>query len=213
MDHLPAVPKHFVQQSISIAENWQENLVDHPVLNSTLEPSINPRLIVNNNGDYETLRWIPRFQLDNEWEQWVGENISDKFTDTGVASSVVVPSDAYKDSGLSSIHSDKNRKFALFYTIKQGNADQWTRWYHQSGQPLRRPLAITLTGQQGIEKIDQAYMPLVEKIDQAYMPLNSWVYCETGILHQTGNHQGERIAIHVSFNEDVFGLFEHNNQP
>jgi hypothetical protein len=158
-----------------------------------------PKPFINNEGDTVIGRNTPRFRIGEDWEYWVKENISAKFTDTGTVISIPAVGSEYKDSNATSIHSDSIRKFALFYLLEQSNSDQWTRWYQEPGKPLRRPMNIKVPD---ISK-------LVE-IENFCIPLKTWVFVDVGILHQGGNNIGERIAIHISFNEDVFEVFGHS---
>jgi hypothetical protein len=218
-DFLP-IPERFVNQALDIAQHWQDHLdslVNRPSITfkdqeSRFTPPPGKELAtkpyVEFDGTIASARQQPRLQISNEWEQWLREHITDRFTDTGVSTSVVSPGENHKDSHAGTMHSDGVRKFCLFYILKKSNDDQWTRWYRPKDGPL-----INTTSANGVAgqylALDQEEFIL---IDEICMPTNVWIYTDVRILHQATNHQGERIAIHVSFQEDVFGMFRHNDE-
>ena len=210
MPDLPAVPNHFVEQALSIAHDWQNNL--DKLLTGT--GSITPKtLVIDRDGKKYRGRNIPRLAIGEQWEKWVNDNISDCWINTGVAQSLLVPEQGVEDTQATSLHNDTERKFCLFYIIKKDNNDQWTRWYRPTNGPLipNKKIVYSLR--------DAGPIPLInidgeefQLIDEVCMPLHTWVYADIRILHQASNFVGERIAMHVNFNNDVFDLFGHNTQ-
>jgi hypothetical protein len=160
------------------------------------------------NGKTVSGRQQPRFRIGDDWEQWVRNNITDQFTDTGVSTSVATNGQDYDDSHAGTLHTDGVRKFCLFYILKKSNDDQWTRWYKPKNGPLISNLSVNGVAGQYLE-LDQQKFILVDEI---CMPTNTWIYTDVRILHQASNHKGERVAIHVSFKDDVFEQFKHNDE-
>jgi hypothetical protein len=210
MNHLPPVPDHFVQQALSIANAWQNNL-DNLITGAGSIQSKPPA--VDNDGKKYSGRNIPRIFIGKQWEEWVNNNISDCYINTGVAQSLLVPQDGVEDTQATSLHNDTERKFCLFYLVKKDNDDQWTRWYCLKDGPLIPAKKQVYALQKNtIDQIVSTTGEEFQLIDEIVMPLYTWVYADVRILHQATNHQGQRIAIHVSFNEDVFGLFDRTDK-
>lgn len=221
MPDLPPVPQQFVDLALETAKNWQDH-VDSLVnrLSITFEnqesrfvtptkgSSLASKPYVEFDGTTVSGRQQPRINLSNEWQQWVRENISDRVTDTGVSTSIPTNKEDSIDSQAGTLHSDGARKFALFYILKKTNDDQWTRWY----QPESGPLISTLTVDGVAGNILDLNKNKVVMVDEICMPVGAWVYTDVRVLHQATNHQGERIAIHVSFQDDVFDMFGNNDE-
>jgi hypothetical protein len=220
MNDLPRVPDHFVDLALSITQNWQDHLdalVNRQNIyfnnqESRYTAPIDRSLAVKPTVDFEgrlaTARQQPRFRINNEWEHWVKENIYDRFIDTGVSASLPTANQEFEDSHGGTLHTDGVRSFCLFYIIKKDNDDQWTRWYRLKDGPLIPKLSVNGIAGQFLSLTDQEFV----LVDETCMPLNTWIYADVRILHHATNHLGERIAIHVSLEDDVFGMFEHNNQ-
>jgi hypothetical protein len=196
MPDLPAVPNHFVEQALSVVYDWRNNL---ECLISPVSSTISGKF-----------RNSPNFHVSNEWAQWVSQHISDQYMDASVAVTHGIPSS--QESGL---HTDAPRNFCLFYLLKKGNDDQWTRWCRLKQGPLipdrEKKMFYELQKNTADQLISTAGDEF-ELLDQVCMPLNTWVYTDVRVLHQAGNHLGERIAIQISFVEDVFDLFDYNDE-
>jgi len=206
MDHLPPVPEHFLVQALEVAKNYDQHFEQMLNLSNQqnlmhLNPLV-PKTYTDSNGQTVFARMNPRYKIGNEWEQWVKQYISNRFSDTGISTSVRPKDSTYQTSQSTLVHVDGVRKFALLYVIQQSNTDQWTRWFQEQNQPVVRAMS-------------SSYRSLNEnkltEIDQVCMPLKTWVYIDVRVLHQVTNTIGERIALHVSFQEDVFNKFETEN--
>jgi len=199
MPDLPALPKHLVEQALSVAHDWQNNL--GALITNII--SVTPSKFRNS----------PKFLVSKEMDLWISQNISDQYIDVAVAVAHSIPStNGDKTEPQESVlHNDTQRKFCLFYLIEKGNADQWTRWCRLKQGPLipdREKISYAMQ-KNTADQIVSTNGDEFELLDQVCMPLHTWVYTDVRVLHQAGNHLGERIAIHVSFDTDVFDLFGH----
>jgi len=210
MDHLPGVPDYFVEQALSLSHDWRSKIDQLMTDNASVETS---SYFVGADGKKYRERTGPRIPFNEEFEQWVKQNISDQSVSIALAQMLASSNSDIEDTHATSIHTDNlPRKFVLFYVIKKGNDDQWTRWYRRVGKELipggeklfylspgSADQFITVDGEE------------LELIDQVCMPSNTWVYADVRILHQSANQLGERIAIQIGFFDDVFNVFNHNN--
>ena len=220
MQDFPTVPTQFVDRALSTASNWQGHLdllVNRPSITfknqeSKFAPPPSSNLAskpyVEFDGKIVSGRQQPRFCIGDDWEQWVRDNITDQFTDTGVSTSVATNDQNYDDSHAGTLHTDGVRKFCLFYILKKSNDDQWTRWYKPKNGPLISNLSVNGVAGQYLSLNQEEFV----LVDEICMPVNTWIYTDVRILHQAQNHQGQRIAIHVSFQRDVFDMFGYNDK-
>ena len=209
MPNLPAVPEHLVNQALSISENLFDNLDKLITDPGGLTPS---DIHIGKDGKQYSFRGQPRFSVGKEWEDWVSKNISDQWSNTGVTRSYHVAKDGVEDSCAAAMHTDGYRAFCLFYIIKKDNDDQWTRWYRPVNGPLvaHKKMAFSMPPTTG-EKFIKVNGEMHELVDEVCMPLNTWFYTDVRVLHQAGNHLGDRVGLQVSFSDDVFNMFDRTN--
>jgi hypothetical protein len=195
MPDLPPVPEHLVNQALFVANDGRQNPQRYETMNFN-QTVYRAKTFIDEQGQQVLARNVPRFRIGAEWEQWVRDNISAEFKDTGVGVSMRAEPDA-QDSGAMKTHTDTSRNFGLIYLIHRTNEDQWTRWYQEPGQPAHRP--------NGIHAED---MTKVIELASIQIPLHTWVYIDARILHRAENMQGDRISLMVSYDQDPFGIFE-----
>jgi hypothetical protein len=206
MTNLPAVPEHFVNMAMSMRNRWDElskgNDPTHTVLNTKVgNPLSHPfynKTFVNEAGVTVRARSAPSLRISDEWEQWVRDNISDKFLYTGLLNAIYNSGKEYPNSDQLQPHTDSTRDYLLIYLLKTSNADQWTRWYQEEGHPVRRS-----------RDTRSATVSNLILVDEVYAPLNTWVLLDTNVLHAAGNILEERLSIGISFDQDVFNVFGH----
>jgi hypothetical protein len=207
LDQLPPVPEQFVELALSMRDRWDElakgNDPVHTVLNTKVgNPQSHPfynKTFINEAGITVRARSAPSLRIGTEWEQWVRENISDKFLYTGLLNAIYNAGKEYPNSNQLQPHTDSTRDYLLIYLLRTSNADQWTRWYQEEGHPVRRSRdtrSSTVTN--------------LIQVDEVYAPLHTWVLLDTNVLHAAGNILEERLSIGVSFDQDVFNVFDHS---
>jgi len=201
MDHLPNVPDEYVHLALTTVNDTikqhktiTDDYQDQPV---SMINTIQERVFVRN-GQEIVSRYNPRYTLEPHFNDWVTDNISEEWSHIGVATSIVFEDSKYNDGQVifQGPHTDLTRSYALLYVIDQSNPDQYTAFWQEPGKGLHRKKDTIPT------ELDH----LVE-IDRVCMPMNTWVYFNTTILHSIENVMGKRVAIHVGFDCDPFGVF------
>jgi len=159
--------------------------------------TIQERILIRDGKKYLS-RANPRYTLEPYFNEWVNDNISEEWGHIGVATSIVFEDSKYNDGRVvfQGPHTDLTRSYALLYVIDQSNTDQYTAFWQDPGKGLHRKKDTIPT------ELDN----LIE-IDRVCMPINTWVYFNTTILHSIENVMGKRVAIHVGFDCDPFGVF------
>ena len=211
MPDLPAVPKHLIEQALSITDNFKSNLDKLVSDRTALEPE--QGYYIDDDGKKYTNRSGLQLDIGKEWQQWLTENVSSQWRNTGVSVSWFNAVEGLNDSKSASFHTDGERNFCLFYIIKKDNDDQWTKWYRPTTGPLVHDKKMVYYN----KLIKQGELFTIgdekfELIDEVVMPLYTLIYTDVRILHQAGNHLGQRIGIQVSFQHDEFDLFAINDQ-
>ena len=207
MDQLPSVPQQFVELCMSMRNRWDElskgSDPNHTILNTKVgNPQSHPfynKTFINEDGVVVRARSAPSLRISDQWEQWVRENISDKFLYTGLLNAIYNAGKEYPDSNQLQPHTDSTRDYLLIYLLKTSNSDQWTRWYQEQGYPVRRSRDTRSTTVSNLIQVDEVYAPL-----------HTWVLLDTNVLHAAGNILGERLSIGISFDRDVFNVFDRN---
>lgn len=127
-----------------------------------------------------------RTLLGQEWEDWVRDNISPRFNDTGV-------NWRHCNSDTGGIHTDTTRRYTMSYNIANGGPRCGVTWWQEKGQPLIRDLGI-----QHLSFDD------VEPVCDVDGPFDTWFLMDAGILHSAERIESPRVQFQISFNaEDV----------
>lgn len=202
MSGLPAVPVHLVRQAMTIANNYSSTTdkKKYPTVNAGKIDPLRSKTYINEQGQQVVGRNGPRFEINQEWNQWVRENIAKDFNDTGVSVSLLASQDQLSQSNDMKAHADSSRNFGLLYLVHKSNDDQWTRWYQEIGQSVIRP-----KGTYGEN------MANLLEIDSICIPLNTWIYMDVRILHRAENIKGSRVSLMISLDHDQFGVFNGDN--
>jgi hypothetical protein len=125
-----------------------------------------------------------RLPFNEEWEQWVRENIVPNFNETGV-------NWRHANSDTSGIHTDTTRDYTLSYNITNGGPNCRVVYWQEEGQPVMRTHAIQHLNFDNVKKIFE--LPVG--------PDNVWFIHETRILHSAEGIEHPRIQFQVSLNE------------
>jgi hypothetical protein len=201
MDQLPSVPDHLVQQALTTAYNAKRNWYDPdkrpPVVNAGGNGIVFGTKIVYDHDDKPIVtRSNPRFPLNDEWNNWVRDNIAPVVVESGV-SVCIMPRATDEETTMGGPHTDTTRNFALMYLIEKGNNDQWTEFFQEAGEGVYRPYNCRPNK-----------LVKLTVIDKVCAPLNKWVYIDGRILHGQNNISKDRIALQVSLAHDPFNVFD-----
>lgn len=131
---------------------------------------------------------VPRYNVNEEFEQWVRENIVQGFTEASVSISSTY-------AGSLGAHSDRKRDYGLLYVVRQGGPDVRTVFYQQKGYPVVRNRYVS------IDNYDQ-----LDIIDVADFGENRWALLDARILHSVENVTDQRISFQISIDRDLTEL-------
>jgi hypothetical protein len=173
----PAVPDALTEQALHIAENnfnTDSSYID-------VGEGYRHREIKYQGKSLESRCQIA-CDMAQEWYDWVHENITEDYLESGVR----VNND--NGSTMHGPHTDPpTEKYKLYYLIKKGGSNVVTEWYKETGKPLTRAPGTTVN--------DYA---LVETIDQVTLPERTWLLFNTNILHGVRNLESQRVNLVVT---------------
>jgi hypothetical protein len=127
-----------------------------------------------------------RVPMSEEFNQWVRDNISEKFTDCGV-------NYRYCNSDTSGIHTDTTRQYALTYNILTGGPNCRIVYWQQQGQPEVRDL--------GIQHLNFDDCDPVFELPPG--PTGVWYLHDATILHSVEGIETPRVQFTIGFNKDL----------
>jgi PHP family Zn ribbon phosphoesterase len=191
MPDLPALPDQYIEQALKLSTD-NNDVQSHSGVSKD-NPGENPyayRREVKRNSVTAVSRTHVRFNVSDEIEQWVYNNISQEFSSVGVSVSVGELSD------FNSPHTDVTRSYVLIYLLNTSNTDQDTVFWHEPGKTLRRK-----------RKTFSYDLDSLIKVDSVRIPLHQWCYIDATILHSVENIENHRVALQVSFDCDPFEIF------
>lgn len=132
---------------------------------------------------------LPKYDMPEEFANWVRNHITDKFLEAAVALS-----DKGNGGGLGP-HTDRARDYCLMYVIKSGGDHVRTSFWQERQQPLvRRRFTF-------IDNYD-----MLELIDEGNFKEGRWLVMNTLILHSLENVQDRRIAFQITIDHDISDL-------
>jgi hypothetical protein len=148
------------------------------------------------NGQVINSRCQVNYDMGENWDTWVRENIFSKFQETGLRLSVG------EDTTTGGPHVDNPGKIRLFYLIDRGGEDAETVFYIKPGQPVVFDA----------DSWDKDYPYSHDNIDEllvlerAKFPLNTWLLFNGYILHGVNNITGGRLNFNVSIKPEDFQI-------
>ena len=185
----PPVPENLVQSCLDLSRLvYQDSVPDHvqPVSGVAY-----PRTVTRNGEKFPSVR-VPRYSIADLMGEWVSTNITDRWTNIGLSTSL-----ANEHTTVHAAHTDGIRRFGLIYLLETSNLDQQTVFYQEPGHNiLRGPNTM-------IEDLD-----CLEIIDSVNIRPGSWCYLNVRVLHGVENIQDYRTAVQIDLDEDPFGIFE-----
>lgn len=138
----------------------------------------------------------PRYDVPQEFRQWIIKNISPDVVETSI--SISQPS---KD-GVLGPHTDRSRRYALLYVVHAGGPNVRTCFWQEKGFPQIRDEFVTIT--------DEIALPndynLLDLLEEADFGINQWVLLNSKVLHSVEHINGVRISFQFSFGPDISSL-------
>jgi hypothetical protein len=188
LPHLPQPPQEFLDLARKLChEDTAWNAVAHLQGNS----GYRSRKLTMSNGEEVPTRFQKGYLMGEEWEQWVRQNITKNFYETGARSSFGYP--------IHGAHSDAPPKWKLYYLVDRGGEDAVTHFYREKGQPIER--LNSLPG----ELIHVNDYRNLEIVDSVQWPLHQWVLMNGTILHGVEN-LGEEMRINLTIAFEPYSM-------
>lgn len=198
---LPAIPEKFLDEAKEILRNQKKEMKDtydiKPLTNKWVEKLDEDKKEISysmfrplkENGKILTSRSVVRFPVNEDFEFWIRENITDKFIDASIAPS-------YKqneDDEILGPHTDTTRDYLLLYIFDISNKGQKTIWWQENGQPVVRGRNVSTND-----------FDNMTKLHEVEYKIGKWVIMNATILHSVHNIVGYRDAIQISLTEEIF---------
>jgi len=165
--NLPMIPDRFMDKIL----NYDQEKI---ITRST------DRVLETDNGSYANAK-LTRHPVEDELTDWVRKNLSDGFTDVSVQ--------VIRDGETAGAHTDKLRRFALFYLCEPGGENVITKWYKQKNHPAWRDEWVVCS------KYDD-----LEIVHETRIPANQWFLFNGRLIHDVENIESKRITVIVGFN-------------
>ena len=175
IDELPAPPLNFIELAMELGIQ-KENQGNGAL-----------RVLSDWKGmSYQSPK-IVRGEFNDEYTQWVKDNIVGSFKDTGIAEFPGTP-----NTPSTGAHTDGSREFALIFNINTGGPDAEVCFWREHGQDIIRPRST-----QGLstKKLDL--------IDSVKGPEGVWYMLNTRILHSLENIIHTRMNFQISFEKSI----------
>jgi len=191
MPGLPGVPQHFVDRVLSMGRS--EQLGEENIMPGGRHPSYLDR-DVTINGVTQKSKITAKYALGQEWEQWVRDNITDRYFDTGARITI------FNDRATTGPHVDRPGKLRLFYLVDPGGPNVETVWYIRPGESVLFDTDAWFS-KHGYTYSDNNVDELIE-LDRKKLPLNQWVVFNGYIRHGVLNQQGCRMFLDIALTPD-----------
>lgn len=184
--NLPPIPQQFVDLALAA----DPTLLGEKTKSTHYKKGKDPYAIrdLTRNGESVANIRVPRYYVNEEFEQWVKENIVKDFTEASISISSTY-------AGSLGAHSDRKRDYGLLYVVRQGGPDVRTVFYQQKGHSVIRNRYVS------IDDYDQ-----LDIIDVADLGVNRWVLLDARILHSVENVVDQRISFQISIDRDLSEL-------
>jgi hypothetical protein len=172
---LPAVPDHFVQESLEYN--------DRPV--ETLNPNVqvgHGRNLYRDGQPYGLSTTSHMKPISNEFEAWIKTNITANYLKVGVSSTVA----GFERHGP---HVDRTREYSLIYQLRSGGADSKTCFWH--------PLIDLPPDTYYFNNYDDFELEL-----EVQTNTHQWYLIDTKMVHSVENILEGRTSIQISLSPD-----------
>ena len=195
LDYLPELPDEFVQEAIRVWKDPNKKRVQRGKVNEyTPHDSIGnqrwPNETTIKRGDEQIEhRTNYRYELSEDFHQWVRDNIAKEFMDIGVS----INGYNGTSSNLTMPHTDFSRDYTLMYVLDPGGPDVRTIYWKEKGCDLRRPNW----------HYPSSYDDL-EYVDHVVIQTRRWTLLNARVIHSIENLESTRLSLQVAF---------HNSHP
>lgn len=194
LPHLPKVPEKFIQRArelaVPLADQKDNIMIDRGVY--TLD--YKNRTIIKDGVEMKS-RCQESFLMGDDWEQWVKENIVDRFDETTGKLNVAID-----NSTIHGAHVDNPGKIRLYYLIDRGGDEAVTIFYHKPGDPF----VYDMDNHNSPTPIHYLNMDELTEIERAVFPLNQWILVNGYTLHGIINVTGPRLNLNISIRPEDF---------
>lgn len=147
--------------------------------------------------------YAPRYAMPDEFYQWAMEHIAPAVTKPSISISGELTSGAGTvTDGYLAPHTDRSRRYALLYVVKQGSDLVRTCFWQEKGQPQVRDENATLQDDIALPT-DYLTLDLLESGD---FGLNQWVILNSKVFHSVEHINGIRISFQIDFGDDLLSL-------
>jgi hypothetical protein len=181
---LPQVPEHFIQRLLNLAVPHANPEEESLVKRGSFSLEYKNRLVKKDNVLQPT-RAQERFEMGEDWADWVRTNIIPTFADTDGRLSVGV-----EGATLHGAHTD-GPLYRLFYLVSDGGELVETAYYQSPTDPV-----LYACKSNKVEGYDD--MDLLTEIDRTKFPVNGWVLHNGYVLHAVHNITGNRVNLNVT---------------
>ena len=196
LDHLPQLPDELVKLALEQAEHFRNAPQDEKKsmdYNSRNPPDPSRPRFKKKGDEILFFRPQPRIDISNLIGDWVNQNISKEWQSILVAQNLNAFQNSFAHSSV--LHTDQNRSYLLLYLLYKSNPVQETVFFQEHGRPLHRKRYTMVD--------DYAK---IKEVCRVNYPLHRWVFMDSTIIHDIEFVEENRIAIHVGFDIDPFGV-------
>lgn len=162
LPNLPKLPDALCQEF--------DNLDGKHIINKTTD-----RMLTNGDQQYHN-GFLTRYQLD--FGDWIKQNIIHDYHE--------ISAQIIENGSSTGPHTDRYRRWHLFYLLEAGGDNVETVWYQEPGQPLWRDEFV----------IYSDYGQLTEMY-RCVLPTNTWILFNSRIIHDVQNMTGVRKTLTV----------------
>jgi hypothetical protein len=183
---LPHPPDHFINRALTIAEEGPEkhdNIVSNYYIGGA-EAHVD-RTVVSNGKEYSS-RYQVGYEIGDDFNQWVKDNIVENFVNATVRRSV-------GKSEMHGAHIDNSRKYAIWYMLERGGEDSRTRFYYEKGGPIEWPW--------NEKRVFNNMDDLIE-LEAVKWPIRQWFVINTSVIHAITDITGPRTSLQISVLEE-----------
>ena len=191
---LPHPPEHFIERALKYADEGREkhkNIAAQYYIGGA-ENHVD-RIVKYQGQEWES-RYQVGYELGEDFDQWVKENICPDFVNATVRRSE-------GKSITHGAHIDNSRKYAIWYMLERGGEDSRTRFYYEKGGPIEWPW--------NEKRVFNNMDDLIE-LEAVKWPMRQWFIINTSVVHAITDITGPRTSLQIGIKEDqlpyAFGL-------
>lgn len=187
--NIPHPPQKFIDLALT------ENIDLYGPLNTLNHYRPTRRIMKNclSTGEHVT---ATRYSVPDEFRQWIIENISPDVAETSISIS------SFATDGLLAPHTDRSRRYAVMYVVKQGGPDVRTCFWQEKGYPQLRDEFATVANDISLPG-DYKDLELLESAD---FGTNQWLILNSKVFHSVEHINGTRISFQFSVGPDISAL-------